>query len=63
MKGKKKRDRGRKNGESEEKNQGEGHIFKAEIFQIAYLTTCTFQNASASGGKSPDPYFGTIPHF
>ena len=38
-------------GRGEEKNQGEGHIFKAEIFQIAYLTTCT----SASGGKSPDP--------
>ena len=50
-------------GRGEEKNQGEGHIFKAEIFQIAYLTTCTFQNASASGGKSPDPHCGKIPHF
>ena len=46
MKGKKKRDRGRKSGESEEKNQGECHIFKAEIFQIFQY----FQNASASGG-------------
>ena len=45
-----------KMGRGEEKNQGEGQIFKAEIFQIAYLTTCTFQNASASGGKPHDPH-------
>ena len=50
MKGKKKRDRGRKSGESEEKNQGEGHIFKAEIFQIVYLTTCTFKMLQLQGG-------------
>ena len=47
----------------EDKNQGEGYIFKTEIFQIIYLTTCTFQNDSASVGKSPGPYCGKIPHF
>ena len=36
-------------------NQGEGHIFKAEIFQMAYLTTCTFQNTSASGASPMTP--------
>ena len=50
-----------KMGRGEEKNQGEGQIFKAEIFQIAYLTTCTFQNASASGGKPHDPHWSKIP--
>ena len=45
-----------KMGRGEEKNQREGQIFKAEIFQIAYLTTCTFQNASASWGKPNDPH-------
>ena len=48
-------------GRGEEKNQGEGQIFKAEIFQIAYLTTCTFQNASASGGKPHDPHLSKNP--
>ena len=49
-------------GRGERKNQGEGHIFKAEIFQSASLTTCTFQNASASGGKHHDPYIEVKSH-
>ena len=31
------------------------HIFTAEMFEIAYLTTCYHKNASASGGKPPWP--------
>ena len=27
---------------------------------IAYLTNCSFQNASASGGKPNDPHWGKI---
>ena len=49
-------EREEKEGEGKKNNRGEGHISKAEIFQIAYLTTCTFQNASASGGKPNDPH-------
>ena len=30
------------------------HI-QAEMFPIGYLTTCEFKNASASGGKPPEP--------
>ena len=48
-------EREEKDGEGKKNKRGEGLIFKAEIFQIAYLTTCTFQNASASGGKPNDP--------
>ena len=48
-----------KSGRGEKKQ--ERVTFLTGIFQIAYLTTCDFPNASV--GKPPDPQWGKIPHF
>ena len=54
--GRKKREGGKEKGGEGEKKLCKDRIFKVEIFQIAYLTTCDNQNASASGGKPLDPH-------